>query len=52
LFNISNSGNQIHVMSQLDLKTNIVSQDDYEELKEFFTEVVKKQSEKIVLKKK
>lgn len=51
LFNISNSGKQIQIISQLDINTSIVSQDNYEELKAFFSEVVKKQTEKIVLKK-
>lgn len=51
LFNISHSGRQIQIISQLDLKTNIISPVDYEELKAFFAEIVKKQTEKIVLKK-
>lgn len=51
LFNISNSGKQIQIISQLDINTSIVSQDNYEELKAFFNEVVKKQTEKIVLRK-
>jgi hypothetical protein len=51
LFNISNSGKQIQVISQLNINTSIVTQDNYEELKAFFNEVVKKQTEKIVLKK-
>jgi transglutaminase-like putative cysteine protease len=50
-FNISSNGKQIQVSSVFDIKTNMLASDDYEELKKFFAEMIKKQTEKVVLKK-
>jgi len=50
-FNISNNGRQINVSSIFEVKTSIVAPGDYEELKAFYNEMIKKQTEKIVLKK-
>ncbi|MCL9809383.1 DUF3857 domain-containing protein [Flavobacterium luminosum] len=48
---INTNGKQIQVTSVLDIKTNIISPEDYADFKMFFNEIVKKQTEKIVLKK-
>lgn len=50
-FNISSNGKQIQVSSVFDVKTSVLSPEDYEELKSFFAEMIKKQTEKVVLKK-
>ena len=50
-FNISSNGKQIQVSSVFDIKTSVLSPEDYEELKNFFAEMIKKQTEKVVLKK-
>lgn len=50
-FNISNNGKTINVTSILGINSSVISEADYVELKAFFNEVVKKQTEKIVLKK-
>lgn len=49
-FDISTTGNLINVSSILENNTSIIAPNDYVELKAFFNEVVKKQTEKIVLK--
>ncbi len=48
---LNNTGTQIQVSSTLTVNSSIISSDYYDELKAFFGEVVKKESEKIVLKK-
>ncbi|RXR21360.1 DUF3857 domain-containing protein [Flavobacterium amnicola] len=50
-FNILNEGRKINVSSLFEINTSIYSPDNYEELKAFYTEMIKKQTEKIVLKK-
>jgi hypothetical protein len=50
-FNINSNGKQIQATSVFDINTSIVAPEDYEELKKFFSEVIKKQTEKVVLKK-
>ena len=50
-FNISSTGKQIQISSTLDINTSIISSEYYGDLKAFFTEMIKKQTEKIVLKK-
>ncbi|MEW5676965.1 DUF3857 domain-containing protein [Flavobacterium enshiense] len=50
-FNIVAKGNQLQIISVMDVNTSILPAEDYEELKVFFSEMVKKQKEKIVLKK-
>jgi hypothetical protein len=50
-FNISSNGKQIQVSSVFDVKTSVLSPEDYEELKKFYSEMIKKQTEKVVLKK-
>lgn len=48
---ISNTGQQIQLMVTLDINSSIVSSEYYDELKEFYALMIKKQTEKIVLKK-
>ena len=50
-YNISNNGNQIQLLYTLDINQAIIGSEDYDILKNFFKEVVNKQTEKIVLKK-
>ncbi len=50
-YNIMKNGNMISLSSVLDINTSIVSPDRYSILKEFFRQIVEKQSEKVVLKK-
>ncbi|MCL9806722.1 DUF3857 domain-containing protein [Flavobacterium amniphilum] len=50
-FNINSNGKQIQLTSVFDTNTSIIAPEDYEELKKFFSEVIKKQTEKVVLKK-
>jgi len=50
-FNIVSNGKQLQISSVLDVNTSILSPDSYEELQAFFSEMIKKQKEKIVLKK-
>ncbi|WP_394759900.1 transglutaminase domain-containing protein [Flavobacterium sp.] len=50
-FNISNTGKQIQISSILDINTSIISSEYYGDIKAFFTEMMKKQTERIVLKK-
>ena len=50
-FNISSNGKQIQVSSVLDTNTSILEAGDYDELKLFYNEMIKKQTERIVLKK-
>lgn len=50
-YNISNNGNQIQILYTLDINQAIVGSEYYEALKNFFKEIVNKQTEKIVLKK-
>jgi hypothetical protein len=50
-YNISNNGNQIQILYTLDINKAIVGSEYYEALKNFFKEIVNKQTEKIVLKK-
>lgn len=50
-YNISVSPNKIQLVVSLDINVAILSPENYDELKAFFNEVVKKQTEKIVLKK-
>lgn len=50
-FNISSTGKQIQVSAIFDVNTSLVSSENYGDLKNFFAEMIKKQSEKVVLKK-
>lgn len=50
-FNISNNGKQIQISSVFDIRASIISPESYEDLKMFYNEMIKKQNEKIVLKK-
>ncbi|MEO8516572.1 MAG: transglutaminase domain-containing protein [Flavobacterium sp.] len=50
-FNISNAGKQIQISAIVDINTSIVPSESYGDLKTFFAEMIKKQTEKIVLKK-
>lgn len=48
---ISNNGNQIQVLFTFDINQAIIAADYYDAIKNFFKEMVNKQTEKIVLKK-
>ena len=50
-YNISNNGNQVQLVYSLDINQAIIGSEYYEVLKNFFKELVNKQTEKIVLKK-
>ena len=50
-YNISNNGNQIQILYTLDINKAVMDSQYYEALKNFFKEIVNKQTEKIVLKK-
>jgi hypothetical protein len=50
-YNLSNNGNQIQIVCSLDVNQAIIGSEDYEVLKNFFKEIINKQTEKIVLKK-
>lgn len=50
-FNISSNGKQIQATSVFDINTSVIAPEEYEELKNFFIAVIKKQTEKVVLKK-
>jgi len=50
-YNISSNGNQVQIMYTLDSNQAIISNEYYETLKNFYKEIVNKQTEKIVLKK-
>lgn len=51
-YSISQNGNVINVLSQLTINKVLWSFDDYKPLRDFYTQVVAKQAEQIVLKKK
>jgi Domain of Unknown Function with PDB structure (DUF3857) len=50
-FTTSNTDNKIQILVSIDINTPIFSADYYEELKAFYAQIVKKETEKIVLKK-
>jgi cyclophilin family peptidyl-prolyl cis-trans isomerase len=50
-YNISNNGNQIQLLYTQDLNKAVIQAEYYEALKNFFREIVTKQTEKVVLKK-
>ena len=50
-YNISKNNNQVQLLYSLDINQAIISPEYYEALKNFFKEIVNKQTEKIVLKK-
>ena len=52
MFNVSQSDQAIQITSNFQINKNLFLQDDYLNLKEFYSQVVAKQSEQIVLKKK
>jgi hypothetical protein len=51
-FNVANFGNQITITSVLQINRDIFVQDEYPNLREFYSQVVAKQAEQIVIKKK
>jgi hypothetical protein len=51
LFNVSQAGNSISITSSLLINKNLFLQDEYANLREFYSQVVAKQAEQIVLKK-
>ncbi|HEY0045423.1 MAG TPA: transglutaminase [Flavobacterium sp.] len=50
-YNITHSGNQVQLVVMYDMNTAIVGQEHYDTLKKFFSAMIAKQTEKIVLKK-
>ena len=52
MFNVSQSDRAIQITSNFQINKNLFTQDEYLNLKEFYNQVVAKQSEQIVLKKK
>ena len=52
IFKISIKGNMVQVVSQLEINSAIIPQQDYGPLKEFFNQIVAKNTELIVLEKK
>jgi hypothetical protein len=52
LFNVTATGNLINISSTLSINRNLFTQEEYPNLREFFSQVVAKQAEQIVLKKK
>jgi hypothetical protein len=52
LFNVAQTGNTIMVTSTMSINKNLFLQDEYLNLREFYSQVIAKQSEQIVLKKK
>jgi hypothetical protein len=52
MFNVTQAGNTIFISSNLQINKNIFIQTEYPALREFYNQVVAKQSEQIVLKKK
>lgn len=50
-YNISKNNNQVQLLYSLDINQAIISPEYYEALKNFYKEIVNKQTEKIVLKK-
>jgi hypothetical protein len=51
-FNVTQTGDLINVVSVLQINKSLFTQDEYPDLREFYTQVVAKQAEQIVLKKK
>jgi hypothetical protein len=51
-FNLSQAGDLLTVVSVLQINKSMFTQDEYPDLREFYTQVVAKQAEQIVLKKK
>jgi hypothetical protein len=52
VFNVAQSGNSIVITSNMQINKNLFTQEEYPNLREFYTQVVAKQAEQIVLKKK
>jgi hypothetical protein len=52
MYNVGQNGNTINITSQFLINKNIFVQTEYPDLKEFYNQVVAKQTEQIVLKKK
>lgn len=52
VFNVTQSGNSIVITSNMQINKNLFTQEEYPNLREFYTQVVAKQAEQIVLKKK
>ncbi|MEK8179459.1 DUF3857 domain-containing protein [Flavobacterium buctense] len=50
-YNLSNNGNQIQIIFTLDINQAIIGSEYYDALKNFYKEIINKQTEKIVLKK-
>jgi hypothetical protein len=52
LYNVANAGAQLVITSSFQINRNIFTQDEYPALREFYNQVIAKQAEQIVLKKK
>lgn len=51
-FNVTQNGNSIVITSSMQINKNLFTQEEYPNLREFYSQVVAKQAEQIVLKKK
>jgi hypothetical protein len=49
--NFAYNGNQLQINFSMDINQAIIGSEDYEVLKNFFKELINKQTEKIILKK-
>jgi hypothetical protein len=52
MYNVTQTGNSISLSSNLQINSSLFSQDEYANLREFYAQLVAKQAEQIVLKKK
>ena len=52
MYNVTQTGNAISLTSNLQINSSLFSQEEYPHLREFYTQLVAKQAEQIVLRKK
>jgi hypothetical protein len=52
VYNITQIGNTVSIMSNLQINKTLFAQEEYPNLREFYNQVIAKQAEQIVLKKK
>jgi len=51
IFQVDTSNSSIQILVKYSISNVIFTQNEYEEVKHFFTEIIKKESESIILKK-
>jgi hypothetical protein len=51
-YNVTQMGNTLNVVSMLQINKSLFLQDEYPNLREFYNQIIAKQAEQIVLKKK